>query len=89
MTATAAETEVMTYREALRLALRQELAGLERDLIERVEAAVAYATADEAPPVAELAAGMYAPGSAEQFERMRPGSPFGELDLVFNAGLGR
>ena len=35
------------------------------------------------------AADMYAPGSAEQFERMRPGSPFGELDLVFDAGLGR
>jgi pyruvate dehydrogenase E1 component subunit alpha len=67
----------------------QELAGLERDVDERVEAAVAYATVDEVPPVAELAAGVYAPGSAEQFERMRPGSPFGELDLVFNSGLGR
>ena len=33
--------------------------------------------------------GVYAPGSAEQFERMRPGSPFGELELVFDAGLGR
>ena len=39
--------------------------------------------------VDELAAGVYAPGSAEQFERMRPGSPFGELDLVFDSGLGR
>jgi len=67
----------------------EELAGLERDLDARVAGAGAYATAAEAPPVAELAAGMYAPGSAEQFERMRPGSAFGELDLVFNAGLGR
>jgi pyruvate dehydrogenase E1 component alpha subunit len=67
----------------------QELAALERDVDKRVEAVVVFATADEAPPVAELAAGMYAPGSAEQFERMRPGSAFGELDLVFNAGLGR
>jgi hypothetical protein len=50
---------------------------------------VAYATDDEPPLVEELAAGMYAPGSAEQFQRMRPGSPFGELDLVFDAGLGR
>jgi pyruvate dehydrogenase E1 component subunit alpha len=66
-----------------------ELAELERDVDERVEAAVAYATADEPPPVEELAAGMYAPRSAEQFERMRPGSPFGELELTFDAGLGR
>jgi pyruvate dehydrogenase E1 component subunit alpha len=67
----------------------EELAEVERDVDERVEAAVAYAAADAAPPVAELAAGMYAPGSAEQFNRMRPGSAFGELDLVFNSGLGR
>ena len=49
---------------------------------------MAYATADEAPRVEELAAGVYAPGSAEQFERMRPGSPFGELELVFDSGPG-
>jgi pyruvate dehydrogenase E1 component alpha subunit len=67
----------------------EELTVIERDVDERVEAAVAYATADEPPPVEELAAGMYAPGSAEQFKRMRPGSPYGELDLVFDAGLGR
>jgi TPP-dependent pyruvate/acetoin dehydrogenase alpha subunit len=66
-----------------------ELIALEREVADRVDAAVAYATADEAPRVEELAAGVYAPGSAEQFERMRPGSPFGELDLVFDAGLGR
>ena len=40
------------------------------------------------PSVAELAAGVYAPGSGEQFARMRPGSPFGEEELVFDAGLG-
>jgi pyruvate dehydrogenase E1 component alpha subunit len=66
-----------------------ELAELERDVDERVEAAVAYATADEPPAIEELAAGMYAPGSGEQFERMRPGSPFGELELIFDARLGR
>jgi hypothetical protein len=32
---------------------------------------------------------MHAAGSAEQFSRMRPGSPFGEDELVFDAGLGR
>jgi hypothetical protein len=41
------------------------------------------------PSVAELAVGMHAAGSAEQFERMRPGSAFGELELSFDAGLGR
>jgi pyruvate dehydrogenase E1 component alpha subunit len=66
-----------------------ELAMLEHDVDERVDAAVVFATADEPPPVEELAAGMYAPGSAEQFKRMRPGSPYGELELVFDAGLGR
>jgi pyruvate dehydrogenase E1 component subunit alpha len=66
-----------------------ELSASESAVDERVEAAVAYATADDEPPIEELAAGMYAPGSAEQFQRMRPGSPFGELELVFDAGLGR
>jgi pyruvate dehydrogenase E1 component alpha subunit len=66
-----------------------ELAALEREIDGRIEAAVAYATGDEPPPAEELAVGMYAPGSAEQFKRMRPGSPFGELDLIFDAGLGR
>ena len=33
-------------------------------------------------------AACYAPGSGGQFERMRPGSPFGEEELVFDAGLG-
>jgi hypothetical protein len=31
---------------------------------------------------------MYAPGSAAQFARMLPGSPFGERELVFAGGLG-
>ena len=52
-------------------------------------AAVAFAEHAPSPTVAELAAGMYAPGSGEQFARMRPGSPFGEEELVFDAGLGR
>ena len=40
------------------------------------------------PTSAELARNVYAPGSAGQFARMRPGSPFGEEALVFDAGLG-
>jgi hypothetical protein len=54
-----------------------------------VAEAVAFAEADEEPPLDRLAAGMYAEGSDEQFARMRPGSPFGEEELVFDAGLGR
>jgi pyruvate dehydrogenase E1 component alpha subunit len=54
-----------------------------------VETAVAFAEADAPPPVDRLAAGVYTPGSEEQFERMRPGSPFGEAELVFAGGLGQ
>jgi pyruvate dehydrogenase E1 component alpha subunit len=56
---------------------------------ERVMAAVEHAEHAPDPSVAELAVGMHAAGSAEQFERMRPGSAFGELELTFDAGLGR
>src|SRR4051812_2136667 len=56
---------------------------------ERVLAAVEHAEQAPDPSVAELAVGMHAAGSAEQFERMRPGSAFGELELTFDAGLGR
>jgi pyruvate dehydrogenase E1 component subunit alpha len=56
---------------------------------ERVLAAVEHAEQAPDPSVAELAVGMHAAGSAEQFERMRPGSAFGELELSFDAGLGR
>jgi pyruvate dehydrogenase E1 component alpha subunit len=64
------------------------LDALEAEVEEKVARAVAFAEADEAPPVDRLAAGMYRQGSAEQFERMRPGSPFGEAELVFAGGLG-
>jgi pyruvate dehydrogenase E1 component alpha subunit len=62
--------------------------ALEAEVEAEVEAAVAFAEADEAPAVDRLAAGMYATGSEEQFERMRPGSPSGEEELVFAGGLG-
>ena len=56
---------------------------------ERVRAAVDFALASPEPAVDGLASGMHASGSASQFERMRPGSPFGEEGLTFDAGLGR
>src|SRR3954463_4161660 len=47
---------------------------------ERVLAAVDHAEHAPVPSVAELAVGMHAAGSAEQFERMLPGSAFGEVE---------
>src|SRR6201996_4321518 len=64
------------------------LGAVEHEVEAEVEAAVAFAEHDDVPPVDRLAAGMYTPGSEEQFERMRPGSPFGEAELVFAGGLG-
>jgi pyruvate dehydrogenase E1 component alpha subunit len=66
-------------------------AELDRMLVraeERVAAAVEIALASPAPPVPTLARGVYAPGSAAQFARMLPGSPYGERELVFAGGLG-
>jgi TPP-dependent pyruvate/acetoin dehydrogenase alpha subunit len=68
---------------------REQLDAVAAEVESEVAAAVAFADADAEPPVDELAAGMYAQGSAGQFERMRPGSPFGEEALIFDAGLGR
>ena len=41
------------------------------------------------PEVGGLAWAMHSEGSDEQFARMRPGSPFGEEELVFDGGLGK
>ena len=65
-----------------------ELDAVDRAADERVAAAVAFADASPEPDVSELARNVYAPGSAGQFARMRPGSPFGEEALVFDSGLG-
>ncbi len=65
-----------------------ELAAVDRDVDARVAEAVAFADASPEPEVSELARSVYAPGSGGQFSRMRPGSPFGEEELVFDAGLG-
>jgi pyruvate dehydrogenase E1 component alpha subunit len=66
----------------------EELDAVDREVDERVAAAVAFAGESPEPEVSELARNVYAPGSAGQFARMRPGSAFGEEDLVFNGGLG-
>jgi pyruvate dehydrogenase E1 component alpha subunit len=55
---------------------------------EAVESSIAFAESAPVPDVDRLAAGMYAPGSGDQFERMVPGSPIGERELVFSGGLG-
>jgi pyruvate dehydrogenase E1 component alpha subunit len=65
------------------------LDAVEAEVEAEVEGAVAFAEADPAPPVDRLAAGVYTPGSEAQFERMLPGSPFGEAELVFAGGLGQ
>lgn len=54
-----------------------------------VKDAVRFAEKSPTPQLSSLAEGVYAPGSDVQFERMRLGSPFGERELVFDAGLGR
>jgi pyruvate dehydrogenase E1 component alpha subunit len=81
---------IVRVRDQLRDAGVQEpeLDAVDNRADERVRAAVEFADASPEPDVGRLAAAMYAPGSAEQFKRMRPGSPFGEESLVFEAGLG-
>jgi pyruvate dehydrogenase E1 component alpha subunit len=69
-------------------ATEDELDAVDDDAEAQVQAAVQYALASPEPAVEELAFGMHAAGSAAQFERMRPGSPFGEEKLTFDAGLG-
>jgi pyruvate dehydrogenase E1 component alpha subunit len=80
--------------ERTRASLRE--AGIEERRIEEADAeaaaeiahAVEFAVDNPAPPVDSLAAGVYAPGSGQQFERMLSGSPIGESELVFAGGLG-
>jgi pyruvate dehydrogenase E1 component alpha subunit len=66
-----------------------QLDAIDARVEERVQESVRFADASPEPELSALAAGVVAPGSAEQFARMRPGSPFGEEELVFDAGLGR
>lgn len=66
-----------------------ELDAADEEAAAAVQRAVAFADSNPAPAVDALAAGVYAPGSEAQFERMLPGSPLGERELVFAGGLGR
>jgi pyruvate dehydrogenase E1 component alpha subunit len=66
-----------------------ELGQARERAAEAVAEAVRFAQQSPEPELATLAEGVYAHGSDVQFERMRPGSPFGERELVFDAGLGR
>ncbi len=70
-------------------ATTDELRAIDERAEQRVQEAVQFALDSPAPDVGALAWGMHAKGSDEQFARMRPGSPFGEEELTFDAGLGR
>jgi pyruvate dehydrogenase E1 component alpha subunit len=66
-----------------------ELRAIDERVEERVREAVEFASDSPEPDVDALAWAMYSQGSDEQFARMRPGSPFGEQELVFEGGLGK
>jgi pyruvate dehydrogenase E1 component alpha subunit len=70
-------------------ATTEDLRAIDERVEERVQAAVEFAESSPEPDVDALAWAMHAKGSDEQFARMRPGSPFGEEDLVFDGGLGK
>jgi len=65
-----------------------ELGRIEAEAKEAVRDAVEFADASEPPDEGSLAEHVYGdPAFPEQFARMRPGSPFGEEELVFERGL--
>jgi pyruvate dehydrogenase E1 component subunit alpha len=66
-----------------------EIEAADAEAAGAVAEAVEFAESNPAPELDSLAAGVYAPGSAEQFARMLPGSPFGERELVYAGGLGQ
>ena len=70
-------------------ATTEELREIDQRVEERVEACVKFASESPEPDVGALAWAMHSQGSDEQFARMRPGSAFGEEELVFDAGLGK
>jgi pyruvate dehydrogenase E1 component alpha subunit len=91
--------EIESYRERDpigRVAEKLAASGVKESELEAVDAAaqsqvadaVEFAVASPEPPVERLAAGAHAPGSEGQFAQMLAGSPFGERELVFQAGLG-
>ena len=70
-------------------ATTEELREIDERVEERVQASVEFADDSPEPDVDALAWAMHSQGSDEQFARMRPGSPFGEEELVFEGGLGK
>jgi pyruvate dehydrogenase E1 component subunit alpha len=70
-------------------ATTEELRAIDERVEERVQAAVEFASNNPEPDVDALAWAMHSQGSDEQFARMRPGSAFGEEELVFEGGLGK
>jgi hypothetical protein len=74
MTATAAETEVMTYREALRLAPREELARDERVFVMGEEVGV-FEGAYRSPRVCSTSSGPTACATPRHFEQANRRSP--------------
>jgi pyruvate dehydrogenase E1 component alpha subunit len=70
-------------------ATTEELRAIDERVEERVQAAVEFASSNPEPDVDALAWAMHSQGSDEQFARMRPGSAFGEEELVFDGGLGK
>jgi pyruvate dehydrogenase E1 component alpha subunit len=70
-------------------ATTEELREIDERVEERVQAAVEFASSNPEPDVDALAWAMHSQGSDEQFARMRPGSAFGEEELVFDGGLGK
>jgi pyruvate dehydrogenase E1 component alpha subunit len=70
-------------------ATTEELRAIDERVEERVQAAVEFASSNPEPDVDALAWAMHSQGSDEQFARMRPGSAFGEEELVFEGGLGK
>jgi pyruvate dehydrogenase E1 component alpha subunit len=70
-------------------ATTEELREIDERVEERVQAAVDFASNSPEPDVDALAWAMHSQGSDEQFARMRPGSAFGEEELVFDGGLGK
>jgi pyruvate dehydrogenase E1 component alpha subunit len=70
-------------------ATTEELRAIDERVEERVEQSVKFATESPEPDVDALAWAMHSQGSDEQFARMRPGSAFGEEQLVFDGGLGK
>jgi pyruvate dehydrogenase E1 component alpha subunit len=70
-------------------ATTEDLRAIDERVERRVQESVEFADRSPEPDVSGLAWAMYAQGSDEQFARMRPGSPFGEEQLVFDGGLGK